>query len=278
DSQMIISAGRARFALPCLPADDFPMMAGAPLQFRFKVSPDDLVALIDKTKFAISNEETRYYLNGIYLHTVEVKGQQILRAAASDGFRLSLYDIPAPEGSKGMPGVIVPKQVIGELRKLIDDASEDITVEVSETKTRFSFEQAIMTSKLIDGKYPNYSAIIPKGNDKILSVNTALFKEAVDRVSSVSVDKFRSVKLSLNKNTLVLSASTPEAGSGTEQLEANYVGEKLEAVFRYKQILDMTYQIETDEIHLLFSDGTSPVIMKEKDNDHFIYVLMPLRL
>ncbi|MHA1550014.1 MAG: DNA polymerase III subunit beta, partial [Alphaproteobacteria bacterium] len=220
ETQMVITAGRARFSLPMLPADDFPMMAGAPLPFKFKISPDDLIALIDKTKFAVSNEETRYYLNGIYLHTVENNGQNILRSAATDGGRLALYDVPAPEGSVGMPSVIVPKQVIGELRKLLDDSDVDVTVEISETKTRFSFEKAVMTSKLIDGKYPNYLAVIPKGNDKVLTLKTAEFKAAVDRISSVSVDKFKAVKMIVSKDALTLTASTPEAGAGTEEVAA----------------------------------------------------------
>ncbi len=278
ETQMIITAGRAKFSLPMLPADDFPMMAGAPLQFKFNITPDDLIALIDKTKFAVSNEETRYYLNGIYLHTVENEGQNILRSAATDGGRLALYDVPAPEGSKGMPSVIVPKQVIGELRKLLDDADKDVVVEVSETKTRFSFENAIMTSKLIDGKYPNYLAVIPKGNDKTLTLKTAEFKEAVDRISSVSVDKFKAVKMIISKNSLTLTASTPEAGTGTEEVGANYDGDTIEILFAYRKLLDMANQIETEEMEFKLSNGTSPAIMKEKDNDHFLYVVMPLRL
>lgn len=278
ETQMLITAGRAKFALPMLPADDFPMMAGAPLPFKFTITPDDLIALIDKTKFAVSNEETRYYLNGIYVHTLEENGQNILRSAATDGGRLALFDVPAPDGSKGMPSVIIPKQVIGELRKLLDDTSADVTVEVSETKTRFSFEHAVMTSKLIDGKYPNYLAVIPKGNDKTLTLKTADFKEAVDRISSVSVDKFKAVKMIVSKEGLTLTASTPEAGTGTEDIAAKYDGDTIEILFAYRKLLDMANQVETEDMVFQLSDGTSPAIMKEKDNDHFVYVVMPLRL
>jgi len=278
ENKIMVSAGKAKFALPMLPADDFPMMAGAPLQFKFKISPDDLIALIDKTKFAVSNEETRYYLNGIYLHVVEKDGQNLLRSAATDGGRLAIYDVPAPEGSKGMPSVIIPKQVIGELRKLLDTASEDLTVEVSETKTRFLFENATLTSKLIDGKYPNYLAVIPKGNNKILTVNNSKFKNCVARMSSVSVDKFQAVKMIVGKNSLTLTASTPEAGTGTEEMIASYDGESVEISFCYKKLLDMANQVETEDLEFHLSEGTSPAIMKEKGNDHFLYVVMPLRL
>ncbi|MHA1540516.1 MAG: DNA polymerase III subunit beta [Alphaproteobacteria bacterium] len=278
DGKMVISAGKAKFSLPMLPADDFPMMSGTSLPFKFKISPDDLISLIDKTKFAVSNEETRYYLNGIYLHVVEKDGQNLLRSSATDGGRLAIYDVPAPEGSKGMPSVIVPKQVIAELRKFLDSSDKDITVEVSETKTRFLFENATMTSKLIDGKYPNYLAVIPKGNDKKLIVNTAKFKNCVARMSSVSIDKFQAVKMIIEKDSLTLTANSPEAGTGTEEMVASYDGETIEILFNYKKLLDMTNQVETEELEFSLANSTAPAIMKEKGNDHFLYVIMPLRL
>ncbi len=277
--QMVLTAGKAKFKLPCLSADDFPMMAGANLPFKFTISPDDIISLIDKTKFAISNEETRYYLNGIYLHSTEKNGQAVLRGVATDGHRLSLYDIPCPEGAKGIPGIIIPKQVVAELRKLLDDGGDSITMEVSETKTRFSFPTSVMTSKLIDGKFPDYNMVIPKTNDKKMEADCKVFKESVDRISAVSLDKFKAIKMGVKDGQADLSASTPEAGSGTEDIEVAYnSATPLEISFKARYLLEIASQIESEKIEFTFSDGNSPCVIRESGNDSFLYVLMPLRM
>ncbi|MDR1691591.1 MAG: DNA polymerase III subunit beta, partial [Rickettsiales bacterium] len=277
-NEIVLKAGKSEFKLPTLPADDFPMMAGANLPHKFKMSPEDLIALIDKTKFAISTEETRYQLNGVYLHTTEKNGQPVLRAVATDGTRLALYEIPAPDGAKGMSGVIIPKQVIYELRKILDDGKEDITIEISETKTRFSFKSLVMTSKLIDGKFPDYTNVIPKNNKNILNVNCKQFINGVDRISSVSDDKYKTIKINVKGKKLVLSANSNDIGSGTEELDVQYSSETpLESTFKVKFLLELTSQISTDNAEFLFSDGLSPCIIQEPKNNNFLYVMMPLR-
>ncbi len=277
-TEIIIKAGKSEFKLPTLPADDFPMMAGANLPHKFKLSPEDLLSLIERTKFAISTEETRYQLNGIYLHTTEKNSQTVLRAVATDGSRLALFEIPAPEGAKGMTGIIIPKQVIYELNKIIENDKEDITIEVSETKTRFSFKNLVMTSKLIDGKFPDYGVVIPKGNKNVLKVNCKLFTAGVDRISSVSNDKFKDIKMSVKTNKLTLSASASELGSGTEEIEVEFNSDvALESTFKVKFLLEAASQIKTDEVEFLFSTGLAPCIIQEPKNNNFLYVLMPLR-
>ena len=244
DGQVILSAGRSRFTLASLPIDEFPVLSGGDLPHQFTVTAAELRGLIDRTRFAISTEETRYYLNGIYLHAADHDGTALLRAVATDGHRLASVQIPLPAGAEGMPGVIVPRKAVAELRKLIDESGDEVIVSLSESKIRFAFDAAVLTSKLIDGTFPDYQRVIPEGNDQVMEVDCAVFAEAVDRVSAISSEKSRAIKLSLDGGTLVLSASSPEHGSATEELEVAYDGDLLEIGFNSAYLLDVTRQIE----------------------------------
>jgi len=210
ESQLVLSAGRSCFTLTCLPTEDFPVLSSGDMDYEFSLSAEEIRALIDKTRFAISTEETRYYLNGIYLHADDQDGTAVLRAVATDGHRLARVDLPLPKGAKGMPGVIVPRKTVGELRKLVDETTDDVAIGLSESKIRFSFNGARLTSKLIDGTFPDYRRVIPEGNDKRLEVDAKVLADAVDRVSAISSEKSRAVKLSLESDGLVLSSSSPE--------------------------------------------------------------------
>src|SRR6266481_2582990 len=246
-AQATVRAGRSKFTLPTLPREDFPATSGGDLPHRFSVSAKELRSLIDRSKFAISTEETRYYLNGIYLHVAEApggaKGGGHLRAVATDGHRLARVEMAAPAGAVGMPGVIIPRKTVGELRKLIDETEQEIGVTLSETKIRFTFGDAVLTSKLIDGTFPDYDRVIPTGNDKVLEVNCKEFAEAVDRVSTISTEKSRAVKLSLDRGTLTLSATSPENGTATEEIEVRYGSTPIEIGFNSRYLLDITDQI-----------------------------------
>ena len=277
-SKVIMRAGAAEFTLPTLPTDDFPVMTGGSMPFKFDVPVDDLKKLIDRTKFAMSVEETRYFLNGIYLHVVEKKGKELLRAVATDGHRLAQFDVSAPADAKGVPGVIVPRKVINELRGLLDDTSADIKCEISETKARFSFGGVQVTSKLIDGKFPDYEKVIPTANDKSMEVDGRLFAEAVDRVSSVSFEKSKSIKLNLGRNKLTLLASTPDSGSAVEDIEVAYDAEPLEIGFNSRYLLDIAEQIEGKFMRFTFADSSNPAIITEIDGAQAVFVLMPMRI
>ena len=276
--QMTLRAGRSRFTLSCLPIEDFPVLDEGVLPHSFTLSADDARVLIDRTRFAISTEETRYYLNGIYVHAAQRDGVDVLRAVATDGHRLASVEVPLPDGAKGMTGVIVPRKTVTELRKLIDETNEDVMVSLSETKVRFAFDEAILTSKLIDGTFPDYERVIPTGNDKNMEVERKVFADAVDRVSAISTEKSRAVKLSLSKGTLVLSASSPDAGSATEELEVDYDGGDLEVGFNSRYLLDITQQIEGDQAHFILADAASPTIVREVGESTALYVLMPMRV
>ena len=278
DGQVILSAGRSRFTLASLPIDEFPVLSGGDLPHQFTVTAAELRGLIDRTRFAISTEETRYYLNGIFLHAADHDGTALLRAVATDGHRLASVQIPLPAGAEGMSGVIVPRKAVAELRKLIDESGDEVTVSLSESKIRFAFDAAVLTSKLIDGTFPDYQRVIPEGNDKVMEVDCGVFAEAVDRVSAISSEKSRAIKLSLDGGTLVLSASSPEHGSAIEELEVAYDGDLLEIGFNSTYLLDVTRQIEGETARFTMADSASPTVMQETDDASALYVLMPMRV
>src|ERR1700710_2374638 len=209
---LTIRAGRSRFTLQTLPESDFPDLAAGEMTHNFKLAAADLKRLIDKTQFAISTEETRYYLNGIYLHTAGTGKAAMLRAVATDGHRLAQVELPLPDGAAGMPGIIVPRKTVGEVQRLIEDASAEVTVELSPGKIRFTIGNVVLTSKLIDGTFPDYGRVIPLGNDKELKVDKKEFEAAVDRVSTVSSERGRAVKLAITGGRLVVPLR--KAGSG----------------------------------------------------------------
>ncbi|MDD9906620.1 MAG: DNA polymerase III subunit beta [Rhodospirillaceae bacterium] len=276
--RLTLSAGRSRFTLATLPTADFPTMSAGELPHSFAVPADDLRALVDRTRFAISTEETRYYLNGIYLHAVEIDSVPVLRAVATDGHRLARVEMPMPDGAAGMPGIIIPRKTVNELRKLIDECEGDVEISLSDTKIRFAFDGTVLTSKLIDGTFPDYEKVIPVNNDKLLEVDCRQFAEAVDRVATISTERSRSVKLEVTDNSLTLSASSPDAGSATEEIEVSYGKEALEIGFNSKYLLDIAQQVEGDVAQVLFADGASPTIVRDSADGSALYVLMPMRV
>jgi DNA polymerase-3 subunit beta len=278
EGQLLLKSGRSRFTLTCLPTDDFPVMSGGEMAHTFSLPASVIRGLVDRTRFAISTEETRYYLNGIYLHAAQRNGSKVLRAVATDGHRLASVEGSLPASADGMPGVILPRKTVGQLRKLIDETIDDIAIELSETKIRFTFDGVILTSKLIDGTFPDYERVIPVGNDKEMIVDCKKFAEAVDRVSAISTEKSRAIKLSLTSGTLVLSASSVDSGTATEELEVGYQGEAVDIGFNSSYLLDITRQIEGVSAKFTLADAASPTILSETDDNSALYVLMPMRV
>jgi DNA polymerase-3 subunit beta len=274
---LLIRAGRSRFTLQTLPESDFPDLAAGELPHRFKLAAKDFKRLVEKTQFAISTEETRYYLNGIYLHAVDEKGAK-LRAVATDGHRLAQVEIAAPKGANGMPGVIVPRKTVAEVQRLLEDAGDEIEIELSPTKVRFTLGKTVLTSKLIDGTFPDYARVIPVGNDKTLVVEKSEFAAAVDRVSTVSSERGRAVKLSLSEGKLTLSVTNPDSGSATEELEVEYSSDALDIGFNSRYLLDITSQIEGEKAELKLADPGSPTLLRDKESAGALYVLMPMRV
>jgi len=275
---LAIRAGRSRFTLQTLPESDFPDLAAGGMTHKFKLVASDLKRLIDKTQFAISTEETRYYLNGIYLHTAGTAKAQTLRAVATDGHRLAQVDLALPAGAEGMPGVIVPRKTVGEVQRLIEDGEAEIAIELSAGKIRFTIGDVVLTSKLIDGTFPDYARVIPVGNDKELRVDKAAFANAVDRVSTVSSERGRAVKLSLSAGKLMLSVTNPDSGSANEELEVEYEADPIDIGFNSRYLLDIAGQVDGEVAVLRLADPGSPTLIQDKDVTSAVYVLMPMRV
>jgi DNA polymerase III subunit beta len=280
DAQLGLRAGRYSTRLVVLPTDDFPSMTAGALPHKFSLSAQQLRGLIDRTRFAISTEETRYYLNGIFIHAAETDGTRVLRAVATDGHRLARVEEPLPEGAGSMPGVIIPRKTVNELRKLLDEVTGSVDIGLSDTRIQFHADAVLLTSKLIDGTFPEYERVIPRGNDKVLRVGKKDFADAVARVAAISSERSRPVKLSLTRDLLVLQASSPEQGTATEELDAErvtYAAGPLEIGFQARYLNDITDQI-AGEVEFCFADGSAPTVVRDAADASALYVLMPMRV
>jgi DNA polymerase-3 subunit beta len=277
DGKMQILAGRARFNLATLPRDDFPVIAEGELPTKFELPAATLRQIIDKTRFAISTEETRYYLNGIFLH-VSDEAQPVLKAAATDGHRLARVTVPRPAGAEGMPDVIIPRKCVAELRKLLDEVDGTVQVSLSETKIRFGLGNAVLTSKLIDGTFPDYNRVIPTANDKLLRIDPRSFEESVDRVSTIASEKTRAVKMTLDRDKVTLSVTSPENGTAAEEVPGDYSSDGLEIGFNARYLLDILGQVEGDIVEIHLADAAAPTLLRENDKAAALYVLMPMRV
>jgi DNA polymerase III subunit beta len=275
---MVLRSGRSTFTLQSLPPEDYPVMASGALPHNFTLPAAELRTLIDRTRFAISTEETRYYLNGIYLHATKNDEVPVIRAVATDGHRLARVEMVLPEGAAGMPGVIIPRKTVLELRKLVEESEGEVDIALSDTKIRSAVGEATLTSKLIDGTFPDYDRVIPSNNDKILEVDCKSFAEAVDRVSTISTEKSRAVKLAIESGNLVLSATSPENGTAVEELEVRYLASPLEIGFNSRYLLDIAEQIEGEGAQFVMSDAGSPTIVRDSADASALYVLMPMRV
>ena len=273
-----IKASSSSFALNCLPSEDFPSISEEDFKHSFDIDAIDLIRLIDKTSFSMSSEETRYYLNGIYLHSIKEGELNKLRTVSTDGHRLSRVDMSLPDGADGIPGVIIPRKTIMEIRKLLEDHTGNISLSLSDTKIRLSFNNVILTSKLLDGTFPDYSRVIPEQNEKLVTISNQLISEAVDRVSTVSTDKTRAIKININKATLIISATNPDKGSASENIDIDYDGDEVEIGFNSKYVLDVARQIKGNDIIIKLSDAVSPTLVYDKDDKEVLFVLMPMRV
>ncbi|HVL77999.1 MAG TPA: DNA polymerase III subunit beta [Sphingomicrobium sp.] len=274
EGKMQVNAGRSRFNLSTLPRDDFPVIAEGDLPTRFELPAATLRQIIDKTRFAISSEETRYYLMGIFLHVADDQ----LKAAATDGHRLARVTVARPDGADGMPDVIVPRKAVAELRKLIDELEGTVEISLSPTKVRFGLGSAVLTSKLIDGTFPDYNRVIPTANDKLLKLDPKSFSAGVDRVSTIASEKTRAVKMSVDRDKVTLSVTSPESGTATEEIPADYGADTIEIGFNAKYLLDILHEIEGDTVEVHLADAAAPTLLRENDKSNALYVLMPMRV
>ena len=281
ENRMDVKAGRSRFKLPTLPRDDFPVIVEGDLPTSFELPSKTLAELIDRTRFAISTEETRYYLNGIFLH-VSDEDRPVLKAAATDGHRLARFTLPRPDGAEGMPDVIVPRKAVGELRKLLEEKGEGaVQIDLSASKIRFTLGGeggVVLTSKLIDGTFPDYSRVIPTANDKLLKLDPRSFFEGVDRVATIATEKTRAVKRGLDKDRVTLTVTSPDNGTAAEELPAEYSADGFEIGFNASYLKDILGQIDSDTVELHLADAGAPTLIRKDDKSPALYVLMPMRV
>jgi DNA polymerase-3 subunit beta len=281
DNRMTVKAGRSRFQLPTLPRDDFPVIVEGDLPTSFEIPAKLLAELIDRTRFAISTEETRYYLNGIFLHVSE-EDKPVLKAAATDGHRLARFTIPRPDGAEGMPDVIVPRKAVAELRKLLEEALDgNVEIDLSPSKIRFTLGGeggVVLTSKLIDGTFPDYSRVIPTGNDKLLKLDPKSFYEGVDRVATIATERTRAVKMALDSDKVTLSVTSPDNGTAAEEVPADYRSDAFEIGFNANYLKDILGQIDGDTVELHLADAGAPTLIRQDEKSPALYVLMPMRV
>ncbi|WP_127145145.1 DNA polymerase III subunit beta [Pelagibacterium montanilacus] len=279
NDQMQISSGRSRFHLQCLNPDGFPDLKSGTFTHSFSIPPQTLKDLIERTQFAISNEETRYYLNGIFMHTIDGGDGIAMRAVATDGHRLARVETEAPSGSSGMPGIIVPRKTVTEVLKLLDGVEGEVGVELSDTKIRFTLGGVVLLSKLIEGSFPDYERVTPRNNEKRLLVDRDSLSRAVDRVSTIASERGgKAVKLSLSSGQLELSVTNPDHGTANEELAVEFSEDAFEIGFNARYLLEIISQIRTESVEFRFNDAGSPTLVKEDGETQALFVLMPMRV
>ena len=273
-----IRSGKSKFSLGCLPKEDFPIIEVDKLKSEISIESQELLKLIEKTRFAISNEETRYFLNGIYFHKIELENKNYLSIVATDGHRLAKIDYESNLLTEELPGVIIPKKTINELCKLLSDYKGTVKIDLDPNKIIFYIDKSVLISKLIDGNFPDYQRVIPKDNKNIMTINRNEFCMAVDRVSTITNEKSPVIKFKLLNNLMNMTSADSENGLATEDIITEYSGEEIEIGFNSKYILEMINHLTDDKIKLSFNDSSSPVIATEESNENLIYVLMPMRV
>jgi DNA polymerase III subunit beta len=277
-ARLLVRSGRSKFTLQALPEEEFPTLAVGEMPHTFQMDAAELKHILERTQFAMSSEETRYYLNGVYWHSMVIEDTTVLRAVATDGHRLARVEISAPEGAENIPGIILPRKAVAELLKLADDCAAPVRIEISTAKARFTFGDCILTTKLIDGSYPDYNRVIPVGNPHRMVVDCAEFSRAVDRVSTISSERGRSVKLMLQDGRLTLSVTNPDAGQAVEELEVDAETPVIEIGFNARYILDIMAQLESDTAVFLLNDPASPAVVQSREGANTLFVLMPMRV
>ena len=275
ESKLNLESENSVFNLNCISASEFPLTDENFNKNEFSINSKNLLKILNKCKFSISNDETRHYLSGIFLHLVEINNQNYLTAVATDSHRMSVSKIRLNEKIQFEP-IILPKKTIFQLCTLLDDYDGDVKISNIKSKIKFELNNSILISKLIDGKFPNYVQVIPKENQKKLEVDLKLFLNSVDRVASVSLDKKDGVKFQLSKNNLDLSVNNANSGDGKENLKVQF-NDDLDISFNSRYLIDVGSQLDGDKIEIYLKDTGSPALIKDPSDFDSIYVVMPMK-
>lgn len=277
--QIRIQSGRSRFTLQALPAADFPELSAAEPSHRFTLAADKLREIIARVRTAISTEETRYYLNGVFLHTIDGADGPMLRAVATDGHKMARYEMIAPAGADGLPGVIVPRKTIDEIAKMVDKGDDPVAIEVSAVRIRLARGDATIDSKLIDGAFPDYQRVIPAAGDKLAVLDSDALAAAVDRVSTIASERGHAVKFSFGGETgLSLSCRSADHGDASDEIEADYAGPSIDIGFNAKYVGELLAAMDGDQAQIRMSEPGAPTIWRASETAPTLYVLMPMRV
>ena len=274
-NKLHLESEKSIFNLNCINASEFPITDENFDENKFLIKSKQLLKLLNKCKFSISNDETRHYLSGIYLHQTEVDDKVYLTAVATDSHRMSISKIRLNQKINFEP-IILPKKTIFQLCSLLDNFDGEVEISNIKSKIKFELDNSILISKLIDGKFPNYIQVIPKNNQKKLEIELKSFLNSVDRVASVSLDKKDGVKFNLTKNALNLSVNNANSGDGEETLTAKFEHD-LEISFNSRYLIDVASQIDGEKIEIFFNDSGSPALIKDPGDFDSIFVVMPMK-
>ena len=274
-SKLHLESDKSIFNLNCISASEFPVTDEDFNQDEFVIKSKNLLKLLNKCKFSISNDETRHYLSGIYIHKTEFEDQNYLTAVATDSHRMSISKIRLDEDIVFEP-IILPKKTIFQLCSLLDNYDGDVKISNVKSKIKFELNNSVLISKLIDGKFPNYIQVIPKNNQKKLEIDLKLFLNSVDRVASVSLDKKDGVKFSLKKDSLNLSVNNTNSGDGKETLSVKF-DHDLEISFNSRYLIDIASQLDGEKVEIYFNDSGSPALLKDPSDFNSIFVVMPMK-
>lgn len=274
DQKAQIRSGKSRFTLATLPAADFPLVENIKGDCSFAIAQNKLKELIERTQFSMAQQDVRYYLNGLMLEIA--KGR--LRAVATDGHRLALCDMPVNIDTKEVRQVIVPRKGIQELMRLLESGDKPVQVDVGINHIGVSNADIRFTSKLVDGRFPDYDRVVPKGGDKLVLADRELLRQALSRTSILSNEKYRGIRLNLEKNLIKIQAHNPEQEEADEEFEVDYKGGGLEIGFNVTYLLDVLSSVRSDNIEITLSDSNSSCLMREPGTEQYRYVVMPMRL
>tara|TARA_B100000029_G_scaffold514184_1_gene616033 strand:+ start:572 stop:1687 length:1116 start_codon:yes stop_codon:yes gene_type:complete len=273
---MLVSAN-SKFNLLCLPPENFPLSDESISQNSFEVSTSKLLKLLNKTKISISSDETRHYLNGIFLHKINLEKKSFLCCVATDSHRLSSSYLEI-ESNINIEPIILPKKTIYQIISLLEQAGNTIKISNNKSKIKFEMDKKVLISKVIDGRFPDYNKVIPKGNDKILEVKLEAFKNSIERVTSVSADRKEGLKMSISKDVIRLSVNNPSSGEGIENIKAKFNSNDFNISFNSRYLTDIISQIENELIVINFKDAGSPVLINDISDKNTFHVVMPMKI
>lgn len=274
NGQLKLRSGRSRFSLSTLPAAEFPLVEGVEAQVRFSTVRKTLKNLLNRTSFAMAQQDVRYYLNGLLLET----DAATLRAVATDGHRLAMCETPLEMEEATQQQVILPRKGVVELLRLLDDSDEATDVALGGNKIRVTVGSLCFTSKLIDGRFPDYDRVVPKECDKVVKADRLQMRDVLSRAAILSSEKYKGVRLVIERGRIGVQAHNPEQEEAEDELEAEYDGESLEIGFNVVYLLDALAAVDNQDVILKFSDANSSCLILDPDSDAHRYVVMPMRL